>query len=428
MNNNVGSKILWSRILTRSGDQAWDFAVPIFLLHILPGQLRIAALYYLIVKLINVLLLPRFSVIIDRTNRSSATKLGIFFQLLGVLIGAASIYGMSTTGSLPLLFIALTIGGILSGLGASFMDIAVANDLVPSSLPEHELTPFNARLRQIDLVTEVTAPIIAGLLLTFDHIGFYMIALWNIVSFFPEYWFLSSIFRNRVDLDFKTLHIPEASKVSFIDKITAGWRAFFAQPIAPAMAAYALLWLSALSPHGVLLTAYLKDGWNLPEWIIGSFRGAGAFFGLIATFAFPWVTRRIGLVRGARALLLSQAVAVCLSFGAFFVPGMLGQFFFLVFILISRVGLYGFSLGEMEIRQIGISSEVRGQVNGFASALTGLATLALYGIGTLLPSTEDFRYLVILSTVAVLTAFAIFSAWTKRQPLEHFDSKHHTSR
>lgn len=55
------NKMLIGRLLTRSGDQAWDFAVPLVLLQIFPGELRIAALYYLLVRIAMVLFLPRFS-------------------------------------------------------------------------------------------------------------------------------------------------------------------------------------------------------------------------------------------------------------------------------------------------------------------------------------------------------------------------------
>jgi iron-regulated transporter 1 len=75
---SLGSKMLLGRLLTRSGDQAWDFAVPIVLLQIFPGELRIAALFYLLVKVATVLLLPQLSRVIDKVDRLHAARLGIF--------------------------------------------------------------------------------------------------------------------------------------------------------------------------------------------------------------------------------------------------------------------------------------------------------------------------------------------------------------
>lgn len=158
-----------------------------------------------------------------------------------------------------------------------------------------ELSKFNSRFRQVDLLTEVGAPVVAGLLLAISDFGlplsgFALIALWNLVSFFPEFAILQSVFKERPELKEKPVSTSADLKKSFLEKVSKGWSEFFRQPIAAVMIAYALLWLSVLSPHGVLLTGFLKDGWQVPEWMIGLFRGSGAFFwtcshGLISSFA-----------------------------------------------------------------------------------------------------------------------------------------------
>lgn len=422
-------KILLGRLLTKSGDQAWDFAVPIVLLKIFPDQLRIAALYFLIAKLLNVLLLPKITALIDQINRLKAARLGTGLQLIGVILGVLSIVILShfTTPEFfwnlgPIIaFTVLVLGGLLSSLGSAFMDIAIANDLVPSSLKADELSTFNSRLRQIDLFTEVTSPVMAGLLLLINSpalLGFYLIALWNLISFFPELSLIRSVLNDQPELLHEKQKISEQTKKSLFQKLSDGWSDFFKQPIALVALAYAFLWLSVLSPHGVLLTGFLKDGWSLPEWSIGVFRGAGAIFGLLATLAFPWAVKKWGLVNSSRNFILYQTMMLVISLGFFYIDGLTGQIGFLVFILFSRVGLYGFSLGEMEIRQLGISPAVRGKVNGFASALTGVATLFLYAGGALLPSTEDFRVLIIGSVVFVAIGCMTYLIWLKNHAVK----------
>ena len=426
MRLSLAGRMLLGRFLTRSGDQAWDFAVPLVLLKVLPGQLRIAALYFLLVRLAHVIFLPYLASFIDRVNRLRTSQIGIVLQLAGVLGGTVSIYGLMIVNStepfwgpaLPVLvFLALVLSGIMSSLGSSFMDIAIANDLVPSSLDQESLTSFNSRLRQVDLFTEVSAPVAAGLLLLYESpvvslAGFLLVAMWNVLSFFPEYGLLSSVFRERPDLQHKEIVVSESIRIPFFSKIARGWRAFFSEPVAMAVLAYAILWLSVLSPHGVLLTAFLIDGWALPEWAIGTFRGLGACFGLLATVLFPMITERLGLVKGSRVFILFQAVMVACALIFFLSGGIMGQVGFLACILLSRIGLYGFSQGEMQIRQVGIAPSVRGEVNGFASALTGIATLGLYGAGALLPSTADFRFLVAGSVAMVVLGAVIFFVWS----------------
>ncbi|MBX2994880.1 MAG: ABC transporter substrate-binding protein [Bdellovibrionaceae bacterium] len=423
------SRLLWGRFLTRSGDQAWDFAVPLTFLAILPGELRIAALYYFLVRLALVFFLPRLTRLIDEMDRYRVTKLGIFLQLAGVLIGFGAVLGLSLFGARELLlggipayasFVVMVFGGVLASLGSSFMDIAIANDLVPSSLNADQLGAFNSHLRQVDLATEVGAPILAGLLLLVGDansalIGFSLIALWNTVSFIPEYLLLRSIYHDRPDLLSKPPKIEESAKLNAFQKFALGWKQFAKEPVAMVVTAYSFLWLSVLSPHGVLLTAYLKDAWKLPEWEIGIFRGAGAIFGLAATVAFPVVIKKYGLVLGSGRFLFSQTAMVIAALLFFLMDSRVGQIGFLLFVLLSRIGLYGFSMGEMQIRQLGIPPRVRGEVNGFAGSLTAIATLVLFGMGSALSETSDFKYLVLISVASVVAAFIIYGIWTRQE-------------
>lgn len=425
---SLSVKLLLGRLLTRSGDQAWDFAVPIVLLKILPDHLRIAAIYYLLIRLAGVVFLPKLASLIDSKDRRTATRLGLGLQFLGVLFGGVSVYLLwSLNLANPSFsdkvflgyFLLLVLSGILGSLGASLMDIAIANDLAPSVFKGQELASFNSRFRQVDLATEVGAPVIAGLLLAmsdsyFPLMGFCIVVVWNLVSFFPEYGILRSVFNERPDLNMKSMQAADAFEKSFWIQLHTGWRSFFKEPVALSMIAYALLWLSVLSPHGVLLTGFLQDEWKMPEWIIGLFRGSGAIFGLVATVLFPVSLRYFNVKTASHYFLGFQALMVLVG-GAFFVFGEpWGQLGFLILILFSRVGLYGFSLGEMQIRQEGIHPSVRGAVNGFANALTGVATLALFAFGAALPTTADFKYLVFLSIGCVCVSFVIFTVWLRQ--------------
>lgn len=428
MKTSLSFRLLLGRFLTRSGDQAWDFAVPIILLKILPNHLRIAALYYLLIKLLGVILIPRVAAVIDTRDRMSVVKLGLLLQFFGVLLSAASVYSLYSLKltepsfndpKFIIVFCFMVVTGLIGSLGASLMDIAIANDLAPTVFSGTELSHFNSRFRQVDLVTEVGSPVMAGLLMavTFSALplaGFALVILWNLVSFVPEYIILSSVFEDRPELKNKIVQVAEGIKKSFVQKITEGWKELFKQPIAPVMIAYALLWLSALSPHGVLLTGFLQDGWRTPEWLIGLFRGSGAFFGLAATFLFPLVLKVTNVRRASGIFLGFQALMVAAAFGFFLLGGTIGQNGFLILVLFSRIGIYGFSLGEVQIRQEEIPPSVRGQINGFANALTGIATLILFGAGAILPNTDDFRYLVLMSVICVFAAFLIYASWLKK--------------
>lgn len=421
------TRMLLGRLLTRSGDQAWDFAVPIVLLQIFPGELRVAALYYLLVRMVIVLFLPRLSQLIDQMDRLKAARFGILMQLIGVIFGYGGVLVLESLDThivlspkFVLSFILLIFGGIISQLGSTFMDISVANDLVPSVFKGEELAKFNSHLRQMDLFTEVVSPVVAGaiLLVSSSHwplVGFSTIVLWNVISFFPEYALLKSIFVDRPDLKNKSLRLEKLKEKNIISHLRSGWKSFWKEPVAMVVLAYAFLWISVLSPHGVLLTAYLKDGWRVPELLIGVFRGAGALFGLLATVMFPIALKKMSVEKSSLVFLGFQAVTLGTGYILFLRGDWVGQIGFLVMILFSRIGLYGFSLGEMQIRQTVIEIEKRGEVNGFANALTVLATIGLFGVGVALPSTDDFKILVFSSVVSVFLAFMIYGFWYRKK-------------
>lgn len=416
-------KILLGRLLTRSGDQAWDFAVPLALLQTLPNQIRYAALYYLVIKLATVFLLPNFTQLIDKVNRLRASQIGLVIQFIGVVVSLGSMVLLKDIFQLQpqsisffLAFLVLIFSGILGQLGSTFSEISVANDIVPTSFEGSELSEINSKLRQVDLFTEVVSPVLTGAILLYSSLhapllGFLLVGIWNIISFFPEYYLLKSVFEEKPELNNKPVQTSNTDRKNFLEQIHTGWKSFFKQPVAGAALAYALLWLSVLSPHGVLLTAFLKDAWQTPEWIIGLLRGAGAIFGLSATLIFPIILKKLSLTKTSLLFLSFQFLMLIFALLFFFNSSLTGQTGFLIFILLSRIGLYGFSLGEMQLRQKMIAPNIRGEVNGFANALTVIATIVLFSAGVILPTTDDFKILVTMSVFFVFLALLVFIRW-----------------
>jgi iron-regulated transporter 1 len=150
----------------------------------------------------------------------------------------------------------------------------------------------------------------------------------------------------------------------------------------------------------------LKDGAKASELTIGFFRGAGALFGLIPTYIFANLKNRFGLLLTSRYLLFFQFIMVLMAALSFFYLD--GISFFLIFILFSRIGLYGFSIGETELRQVLIPKDKRGEVNGIANSITGMATVGLFFMGSLLGDTTHFGAMIVISIVAVLASLLLF--------------------
>jgi len=126
----TSSKIIFSRALTNSGDQAWDFAVPVTMAMQMPYRLDLVAFTFFIARLGHIILLPLIGSFIDRFNRISCLKLGLAAQFAGVFIQAVALTQLAQSPHFSIL--AISLGGILSSLGSSTTNIAVAQDLVPS--------------------------------------------------------------------------------------------------------------------------------------------------------------------------------------------------------------------------------------------------------------------------------------------------------
>jgi solute carrier family 40 (iron-regulated transporter), member 1 len=422
---SIPARILLSRFLTRFGDQAWDFVVPLVLISIFPGQIQNVAGYYLITKIAQFFMNPLILRWIDHLPRKKIYQFGIGSQTFAVLstwILVSRYHGvLESEKSISFWFVYASLGiiGIVGSLGSTLMEISVGYDLAADQVPKDELSVFNSRLKRIDLFTEVTAPIFAGAVLLIPNIpalniGFTIVAILNFITFIPEYVLLSSIQSTGKISEFTDVSLY----VNPIDEFKAGVKDFNDVNFVIPMMAYAFLWLSVLSPHGVLLAGYLKDGGQISEFQISIFRGLGAFFGMIPTFLYPLMTAKWGLVKSSKVFLGFQTICVLLGSVFFEFGGKSSIYFFLMMILFSRIGLYGYSICESEARQIFIPSQLRGRINGVGVSLTSFATLILFGIGTLLPRTGDFRVLVWVSSLSVLAGFVLLSRWKPTRVIE----------
>lgn len=411
---NTKTNIVLSRTLTHSGDQAWDFAVPIALTTVLPHRLDLVALIYFVSKIGHTVFLPWLGSLIDQVKAITSYKLGLSIQFLGVALQAVF---LSYHSSIPTLsIIGICAGGILSSLGSSCTSIIVNHDLVPSLFSHHELANVNSRIRQVDLASEVCAPVITGIILSLslkylDIAGYWIIAIWNLASFFPEYFLIRNILRSQTDRAFHANHTT--LKTPLWTALGRGWKLVIKSSVSITILSYSLLWLSVLSPHGVLLTSYLKDSWRTPEIVLGGFRALGAMFGLTATLVFPAMVKKMGVLEASRLCLNSQAVFVTLSLICFELSN---QLLFLTFILFSRIGLYGFSLGEQEIRQLEVPKQLRGSLNSSATALNNLANLSLLAVASFVVTNQSFNILIYISAISVVCAALIF----KKQKIKSF--------
>ena len=211
-------------------------------------------------------------------------------------------------------------------------------------------TETNAFMKRIDLCCKILAPVLVGQIMTYvsQIAGVIFIASWNAVSVFLEYYLLWKVYvsvpalshkvprkdnsetglqavpgpsgenRARDSEEQEMAHAGSAEALmqesedvvqvvappsnSIIARLTnkistfrTGWRVYMRQSVARPGICLAMFYFTVLD-YGNIATGYAYTQ-HLSESLLSILRGAGAVFGISATFLYPRLRRRVGLVR-----------------------------------------------------------------------------------------------------------------------------------
>ena len=343
----------------------------------------------------------------------------------------------ATTAGLPIgLLVAMVACGCAEALGALVSSVAVKKDWVPSIFAPTDptLSRMNTAMANIDLIAEIVGPLGAGLALQFfggDAAGgFVLVGLANVVTFGVELVLLRNVFLSNAQLQApKPVPTPTAASSGEGSGSCGGccscgffsaWPAFTSHPsgIPLLVISYALLYFTVLSPHGVVLTAYLQTRALSPP-ALATFRALGALAGVAGMGAFRMLSERLGLRRLATLHLWVLALAVAGAASSFAAThGSSGlttpMTCFLGLVVLSRFGLYGFDVAVLQLQQVHVDETLRGSVGAVESSLCSLGTATLL-VGTLLTSASGnanaFDVLVYASSGFVGSAALTYTAW-----------------
>ncbi|EAL68510.1 hypothetical protein DDB_G0278675 [Dictyostelium discoideum AX4] len=395
----------------------------------------------------------------------SCIILFILFKHVGVIENSTTSSTSSTSTSSStlfssdlsiFLFILLLLLSSIHSLATQMMDISVERKWTPSIVKRDSiLTKVNTRMRQIDLGTEMLAPFLAGLVAQLcGATAFIWIGVFNFFSFFPQYILLKivydrvSVLNLKIDkeglIDFKdgcdlstfiygggggddddqsNLKTKKSFKQFLMGEwnpftnIIKGWIVFQRQSVFLVILAYCLLWFTILSPHDSILTAYLSNqGYSYIELSI--FRGLGAIFGLGSTLLYNRLLKSKNVFKDnmnklSLFYILEEGIFVLIS-GLFFASSLsnwVNKYIFMISIILSRCGLYGFEITEIHYVQRLVHHSERGLVSGVESSLCSLAVLIMFIISSSLQSTNNFFILIWISISFVLTGGLSFFVW-----------------
>jgi len=100
------------------------------------------------------------------------------------------------------------------------------------------------------------------------------------------------------------------------------------------------------------------------------------------------------------------------------------QILFLVFVTISRCGLYGFEIGEVQMLQQGIPVAQRGEANSVEGSLTSMASMIVYVCGLVVSNPDYFIGLVWGSVFFVGSGMVVYLVWRLRWSMEFEEHTH----
>lgn len=176
-----------------------------------------------------------------------------------------------------------------------------------------------------------------------------------------------------------------------------------------------------LSPHGVVLTAYLQTRRISPP-ALAAFRAVGALSGVAGMAVFRVLSLRYGLRRIGFVHLWLLAVSVAFAASSFYsAQGTHGlsapMLAFLGLVIVSRFGLYGFDLANLQLQQIHVDEKLRSSIGAVESSLCSLGTAAVF-VGTLAATEQrgaaaaaGFDALVYASAGFVGAGAIVYTTW-----------------
>ena len=142
-----------------------------------------------------------------------------------------------------------------------------------------------------------------------------------------------------------------------------------------------------------------------------NFLKKGAIAGITATFLTPRFMDKYGIRKSGMSFMIFQNGMLILALLTFVLPKKPHAYLFLFAVVVSRIGLWGFDLVEVQLMQISIESHERGSINSVESSMTSLATLTSFLLGIINSKPSNFFWLVLVSYICVTIAVALYSVW-----------------
>ena len=467
------------------GDRMWNFAIGLYLIKLTPGSLRLAAIYGLAWTSFAIVFTPIIGVWIDHTPRIKVIRYSLLMQNLLVIVDAITLlvvfeWPPKSDGLMLFIYVVIIVFGASANVIAQGEKISIAKDWIVVVCKGNKtlLAESNALLRRIDLTVAIVSPIAVGFAMSIvsTYASIIFICMWDLFSFFAEYFLLLKVYKDIPELRFKNNNDEES--VSLLGKESSmetegrfvevksgfdvvgrlksfiqGWHVYYKQDVFLAGLTLAMLYLTCLG-FNAITTGYASSQ-GLTALSVSLCYAAGSLVGIFGTFLFPYMRLKLGVLKTGAIGSFSQLIMLMLCVVAIWAPGSpsllksanwysqnntsvfsgnsklnnntlttqapLPKGFnytsivlVMVGIILSRTGIWLLDLSVTQLQQENIPEHERGIVGGVQYALNEFFDLSHFIITIFLPRPNEFGYLTLISFCAITTSAIIFQIFVYR--------------
>ena len=441
---SVVYRLYISHFLSTWNSRMFEFGAVLFLAAIYPGSLTPMSIYALVRSASAILLAPAIGNIIDTKNRLSVVRFSIVCQRIAVIMSCVLFY-LLALGVIPgprdvkAGLLGLTILACVEKLCSVMNLVSVERDWVVVITGEDESARqvVNARMRRIDLFCKLLGPLAISMINAGSLKAAILITLaMNSASIPIEYMTIATVFRlvpsrSRNSPSNARRDNPDSSAANVLASIACYFKSlvssmpfYFRHPAFHASFALALLYLTVLSFSGPMISFLLFSGFTSAA--VGGIRTASTIFELSATWIAPRVMKRIGTIRAGIWFLNWQLICLAVGVSLFWtiharIPAASSL---VAGVAMSRIGLWGYDLSAQAIVQDRVQFNQRGAFSTTEASFQNLFELLSYVATIVFSQPDQFKWPVIISTIATYAAGALYTFFVKKQRghLVHFDN------
>ena len=420
-----------SHLLSTWNCRVFEFGAVLFLARIFPGTLFPSSVYALVRAAAAIALSPAVGAYIDHHERLPVVRASIIGQRLAVLFSCVLFAGLTLnispwTRLKGLLFVGVCLGAVVEKWCSIMNLIAIERDWIVAIAEGTgaNLEVLNSQMRRIDLFCKLLGPLLIALIDNASTIvAICTIGGMGLCSVFIEYYAIAQVHKkiDGLQLPRRTPAGPEDNSpqrprtsvlpLTIIKRCLMSLVQYVQCPVFLPSIALSMLYFTVLSFSGQMVTYLISVQFTSIQ--IGLLRTASVALELSATWFTPLIIDRVGPVRAGLWSINWQLLCLVptISLFASIQTPHTAALVMVAGVVMSRVGLWGFDLSVQLLVQESVEPEARGSISSIEVSFQNFFELCAYVLTLVFSRPEQFRYPILMSTVAILVANAIYARY-----------------